>query len=240
MIHLLELVAYQQSLTGQGRLQIVHGRDAMENARPVKAMVDEQRQFEARVAYDDENLYLRYDVKSPSPLLNQFSDEQLIFKGGNLIDLQMGTDPNADASRKTPAPGDVRLLISMRDGKPIAMCYRPKVAGFTGKSKLFTSPTGQESFDRITSLSNVTVKLTQRDEGFDAELAIPLNALGWTPVAGQTVQMDLGYIFGNKLGTATAARAYWHNRGFSAFVTNDIPNESRLLPDQWGAADVKP
>ena len=34
------------------------------------------------------------------------------------------------------------------------------------------------------------------------------------------------------------ARTYWMNNSFSANVTNDIPNESRLEPGEWGVAEV--
>jgi len=46
-------------------------------------------------------------------------------------------------------------------------------------------------------------------------------------------------LFGNAKGTQTAARAYWCNNGFSANVTYDVPNESRLEPAEWGQAVVE-
>jgi hypothetical protein len=46
-------------------------------------------------------------------------------------------------------------------------------------------------------------------------------------------------IFGNAAGTQAALRAYWTNNSFSANVTNDIPNESRLEPAEWGTATVE-
>jgi len=48
-----------------------------------------------------------------------------------------------------------------------------------------------------------------------------------------------GCIFGNAAGTQAALRAYWTNNSFSANVTNDIPNESRLEPAEWGIATVE-
>jgi hypothetical protein len=51
--------------------------------------------------------------------------------------------------------------------------------------------------------------------------------------------MDLGVIFGNPTGTQASLRAYWTNNSFSANVTNDIPNESRLEPAEWGTATVE-
>jgi hypothetical protein len=40
-------------------------------------------------------------------------------------------------------------------------------------------------------------------------------------------------------GTQAALRAYWTNNSFSANVTADIPNESRLEPAEWGTANVE-
>ena len=45
--------------------------------------------------------------------------------------------------------------------------------------------------------------------------------------------------FTHPKGTQTAARAYWCNNGFSANVTYDVPNESRLEPAEWGQAVVE-
>ena len=68
---------------------------------------------------------------------------------------------------------------------------------------------------------------------------MPLELLGWAPQAGETVKMDLGYLFGNATGSQVALRAYWMNNSFSANVTNDVPNESRLEPAEWGRALVE-
>ena len=49
----------------------------------------------------------------------------------------------------------------------------------------------------------------------------------------------LGYLFGNQTGNATATRAYWSNKSFTARVTQDVPHEARLEPAQWGSATVE-
>ena len=57
---------------------------------------------------------------------------------------------------------------------------------------------------------------------------------------GQKLKMDLGYIFGNAQGVGKAVRrAYLSNNSFSANVIDDIPNESRLEPKEWGEAVVE-
>ena len=61
---------------------------------------------------------------------------------------------------------------------------------------------------------------------------IGLDTLGWKPKVGSEVRMDVGYLFGNATGNVIAARAYWSNNGFDAAITNDVPAESRLNPNE--------
>ena len=57
---------------------------------------------------------------------------------------------------------------------------------------------------------------------------------------GQTIKMDVGYVFGNAKGAGKAVRrAYLNNNSFTANVVDDIPHESRLEPAQWGEATVE-
>jgi len=230
---------YKAQLARSHKLTIVRGRTALDGAEPVAKTVDAARRFEARAAYDAANLYVRFDVTAPSELVNAQSDPKLLFKGGNCLDIQIATDPQADAERKTPAPGDVRLLITRQAGKPFAVIYRSKVKDFKGERIVLKSPTGQEPFDAIEVLDSVALDYAKTADGFRATATIPLAALGWAPQPGQTVKMDVGYLFGNAPGTQAAARAYWMNNGFSANVINDVPNESRLEPAEWGAANVE-
>ena len=51
--------------------------------------------------------------------------------------------------------------------------------------------------------------------------------------------MELSSIFGNAQGIGKAVRrAYLANNSFSADVVDDIPNEARLEPKEWGEANV--
>ena len=77
------------------------------------------------------------------------------------------------------------------------------------------------------------------DTGFTAVVTVPLQLLGLSLTSGQSLTMDLGYIFGNAEGTRAAKRLYLHNHSFSANVVDDIPNESRLEPAEWGTATVE-
>jgi len=228
------------------RLVIVRGRKALDVAQPVEKIISSTRSFTARAAYDDANLYLLYKVTSPSDLINSTTDPRLVFKGGNLLDIQLATDPGADPERKTPAPGDLRILVS-RKAKPdgtfstLAVVFRPKVKGFAGEPIELTSPTGKELFDSIEVTDRIGLEY-RRGRGepfFTAVVTIPLDLIGLKLQPGQKVRMDVGYIYGNTSGSEAMARSYWSNNGFSANVLKDIPNESRLTPAEWGTATVE-
>ncbi len=230
---------YQAMLAKGRRLEIVRGKASLESSGYVGKLLDENRGFKARAAYDEKNLYVLYDVSSPHDLVNEISDIKIIFKGGNCLDIQMATDPAADPQRKAPAPGDLRLLVTRQNGKPVAVLFRPKVRDVKGEAIVLSSPTGKESFDSIQAVENVGLDLAKTGDGFTALVTIPLEVIGWLPKPGSEVKMDLGYIFGNASGNQAAARIYWANVSFSAGVTHDIPNESRIEPDQWGVAVVE-
>jgi hypothetical protein len=236
---------YDRALARSRSLEILRGKPALAAAPAAGKRVDEARAFTARATYDAENLYLQYEVTSPAPLVNAATDYRLLFKSGNCLDLQLAADPAADPKRKTPAPGDVRVLITRQaqpDGKTfktLAVVYRPKVKEFKGEPFVFTSPTGKEAFDVIETTDRVTLEYKATPTGFSAVATLPLELLGLQLTPGRRLALDLGYLFGNATGTQTAARAYWCNSGFSANVTYDVPNESRLEPAEWGEAVVE-
>ena len=50
--------------------------------------------------------------KDASPWVNNGKDWQTVFKTGDSVDLQLGTDPAANPKRTGAVPGDLRLLIA--------------------------------------------------------------------------------------------------------------------------------
>lgn len=230
-----------QVARGQPLVLARGGEAGLAAADPVSKSLDAEHAFEVRAAYDSKNLYFRYMVTSPSPLTNAIPDPQMIFKGGNLLDVQIATDPAADPRRTTPVPGDVRLLISQRAGKPWAVVLRPKLREFTGQPIQLVSPTGSEAFDSIAATDRVELRgYGASAKGFEVTAVVPLEVLGLPSLKpGSQWRMDVGYLFGNAGGLGATSRAYWHNNSFTANVVNDIPNESRLEPAEWGNARVE-
>ena len=230
---------YAAKLARGKSLSIARGRNTLSTADPISKALDAGRGFTVHAAYDDTNLYLAYDVSSPTDLTSSFTEPNLLFKGGNCLDIQLAANPASDAKRKTPAPGDVRLLVTRKNGVPFVVAYRPKIAGFTGKPTVLNSPTGSESFDAIDVVQNVGLEYHKTAAGFTALVTIPQQLLGLALKPGVRMKIDLGYLYGNVTGNQVSARSYWINNSFSANVTNDVPNESRLEPAEWGTAVVE-
>lgn len=240
------LAEYNRLLAETKGMPIVRGREALSAATAVGKHIDSTRSFETRLAYDARNLYVAYSVAAPAELVNAAADEKLLFHSGNCLDIQIATDANAPLERGEEAgkdllPGDIRILVTRRDGQPFARCFAPKVAGFEGEpDRVYRSPTGTERFDRITEVAGLALDYRPTNGGFEATVTLPFASIGMAPLQpGQKVRMDVGYIFGNAEGTRAALRAYARNEGFSAGVVNDIPNESRLEPRHWGVATVE-
>ncbi len=233
------LADYNARLTRGKRLNIVRGATALAGAETISRSVDAGRSFKVRAAYDAANLYLAFDVVSPTELVNSQPDPHLLFKGGNCLDIQLATDPKANPQRKTPALGDMRILVTQKDGKPFSVIYRPKAKGFVGLPIVLSSPTGKESFDVIEIANRVGLKYTKNPDGYSALVTIPQDFAGLALAPGQQLKMDIGVIYGNATGNKASARSYWTNNGFDANITNDVPSESRLSPAEWGIASVE-
>ncbi len=75
-----------------------------------------------RAAYDQSNLYLCYTVSDDSPWTNGGKDWTLLFKTGDSVDWQIGTDASAKPNRTGPAVGDARLLIAPFEGATWPCC----------------------------------------------------------------------------------------------------------------------
>ena len=218
---------YKVALAAGNR--IVIGKE-IANAKTVEKELENGWGFKAKMARDDKSLLLDYEVRSDTSLVNTVPDPKLLFKGGNCLDIQLENDLGEP----------VRVLVTQYQGKPFATVYFPKVKDFNGEPSVFNSPTGKESFDEIRFLENVALTTEKMDKGFRARVAIPLETLRLELKPGQKFKMDLGYIFGNAKGVGKAVRrAYLNNNSFSANVIDDIPNESRLEPKEWGEAVVE-
>jgi len=186
-----------------------------------------------RCAWDEKNLYLFYAVRDGSPWVNNGKDWTLLFKTGDSVDLQLGTDEKADPNRRQPVPGDLRLLIAPFEGKNVAVLYRHRVPG-TKEPVVFTSPWRSEKVDSVALVKEAQIAVAREAEGYRVEAAIPLEALGLKAPAAKTLEIDFGVLYGDPAGTMTMLRSYWSNQATG--LVNDVPGEIMLTPNLWGTA----
>ncbi|HUU91564.1 MAG TPA: FlgD immunoglobulin-like domain containing protein [Phycisphaerae bacterium] len=199
-----------------------------------------------QAAWDDVNLYVRWSVEDPSPWKNGGDDENLLFKTGDSVDLQLGADPSALPNRTAPVPGDLRLLIAPFKGQPVAILYRHRVPG-TKQPVPFSSPWRTENVDVVKRLASAKLNVAvgrnaAGTTGYIVEAAIPLAELGLKPAPGKAYRADFGVLYGDAAGLITGLRSYWSNQNTG--LVNDVPGEIMLQPNAWGTVqfnrEVKP
>ncbi len=190
------------------------------------------------VATDGTSLYLAYDVNGDAnPMVNGGQDVTQLFVTGDSVDLQLGTNPDGNAKRTDAVPGDLRLLISVLDDKPVAVLYRWKTVG-EKHPQTFASPWRNYTLEDVQVLTDATVTINRRAGGYSVEATVPLKTLGFDPQPGKSYKLDLGVIFSDATGTTRAMRMYWANQATG--LVNDVPGEIMPTPNLWGTATVAP
>ncbi len=184
---------------------------------------------------DGTNLLCAFDVQGRDDLVNGGDEPKMLFRSGDSVDVQLGPDRAADAA---PAPGDVRLVITRLQGKPIAVLYRYAVPGTPDDKKhTFASPVGEVKVDAIDVLDTADIAITKRPGGYSVEAAFPWKTFGATPGPQTRLRCDLGILFANESGSGISERVHWSNK--ETGTVSDVPEEIRLKPHLWGTAIVE-
>lgn len=213
------------------------GKDpAWDSAAPIKWKKDERFPVKIIAAHDGTTLFLNYEVhEDNSPWVNNGSDWQTLFKTGDSIDLQLGTDPSANPKRSSPVPGDLRLLIAPSQGQDIAVLYRHRHPDAReDESVVFQAPWRSEKVDLVRKVASAEISVKRDSNAYTVHAAIPLSELGLTAESfDKNLRADFGVIYGDSQGTANILRNYWANQ--STGLVNDVPGEIMLSPNLWGA-----
>ena len=188
-----------------------------------------------QMGYDGANLHLKWTVRADAigTFKNGGDNFRRYFKTGAAVDIEMGTDPNADVDRNQPVVGDIRLLVTMAGGKPVAVLYRP-VAPQAPKDQGWSTSTpagGATSFDQVIVLQNAQVNVETTTDECRVRATVPLSELGLKIGNGMLLHMDWG-VLSSRDGNTTSARRYWANP--MAVGVTDEPTEARLQPNLWG------
>jgi hypothetical protein len=205
----------------------------------VEVKVDAERGAQVLTACDDANLYVAWDVRDASPMLNKAPRPELAFKGGDAVDLMWR--PSGDKlDDAAPRAGDLRLLITELEGKPRAVLYRPVSAAkrpFTFDAFEGAGRPNAVTMDEVRLADEVKAAIAKGGAGHVVEAAIPWAVLGGAPKPGAEGRIDFGVLFSDPEGAATALRAYWQNRDTN--IVSDIPTEARLQPANWGVCRIE-
>lgn len=155
---------------------------------------DQSGKFKTKLSasIEGEHLRLTWQVQDPSPWVNNGRDWTTLFATGDTVDLQIGVDPKADATRREPVEGDQRLLIAPYEGKPIAVLYQHRKPGGANPIE-FTSPWRGAKVDHVERLECVEIDVKTSNGGYVVDAKIPLAALGLEPTG--TLQADFGVTF---------------------------------------------
>jgi hypothetical protein len=186
------------------------------------------------LGYDDKFLYAKWTVESQGQLKNAGTDFHRYFKTGAYVDLVIGADPAADATRRAPVAGDVRVLITTVDGKSQVVLYQAVAPGGAGADawETTTPAAGTTRFDRVVRFPDAVVAVRPTNGGgYTVEAALPLAALGLKPADGARLRFDWG-VQSTDDGATAKRRGYWSN--VLANGTTDEAIEARLEPHLWG------
>jgi hypothetical protein len=194
-------------------------------------------QTTAAIRIAGDRLYIALKTADAHALDNSGTSLPNLFKTGGAFDLMLGTDPNSDTQRKSAAAGDLRLLVALVKGMPVAVLYRPVAPSGRKNSTLFESPLRTIRFDDVEDVS----RYVQLIKGTDAspangssnsnfEFSLPLEVLGLKPTPGLTLRGDIGVLRGD--GLRTVQRVYWSNKATG--LVSDVPSEAELTPQLWG------
>lgn len=184
----------------------------------------------AKLAYDDQNLYWRMDVRDPSPWRNGGKDFTRLFKTGDSIEVQLS--PSANTSTKA-VKDDLRLLVAPFGGKDTAVMMK-RVAPEAPQSELvrYQSPVTMIEYQQVKIVGDAKIKVTKSASGYVVEASVPWTSLGIAPKAGMKMRGDIGFILSDENGTINVARIYWANQDTN--LVSDLPHEAEINPSRWG------
>ncbi|MFZ2654475.1 MAG: hypothetical protein WAX69_06125 [Victivallales bacterium] len=195
---------------------------------------DENRSAEASWTYDDKNLYLCFrDVKDDTPMINSGEDVRQLFKFGDAVLMELRTV--ADDASDTIIPGDLRILFSVQQGKPLAVLYDYKVKGV--QEPVHFKSVKDTVVDVVKVLDKAEVVIERKEGAYSLRASIPLKEIGFAPVTGKKYKGDFGIVHSDKTGMINTLRMNWANKATG--LVSDLSLEADITPQMWGWFEVK-
>jgi len=194
------------------------------------------------LGYDDRNLYVLFDGKDDRAVFRNAATEDgylEAFKTGDVVDVLLATKAGGKEGRDAGGEGDVRLSLVPIGGKPTAVLYEFVVPGTPPDRRLsFSSPWRTLYIDRVRVLTDATIAIQRRTDGYTLEAAVPLGAIGLDPKRTPRLRGDVGRVLSDQTGTRAVDRVYWSDQ--STKIVSDVPSEAAVHPNLWGTFEFEP
>jgi hypothetical protein len=225
-VKLAEIKRATSSFTGNP------GKD-FAGVQPLAFHKQEDAAVKTWTAWDDDALFLAWEVLDPTPWINGAAEPAQMYVSGDTVDFQFGADPKASPKRDEAVAGDFRVSIGNYAGKPTAVLYR-KVS-VQKKPKAFTSgvvPHYEMDFVDVLDAARIQAAPRRDGKGYTVEAALPWSALGFKPTPDTKYRGDFGVTHGDPGGTRTRLRTHWNNQ--ETGLVDDAVFELKMTPRNWG------
>jgi hypothetical protein len=184
------------------------------------------------IAYDEQNLYLAWDVQDNTPWTNAATSPEQMYIGGDTVDFQLGEDPKAPKTRTQAAEGDLRLSIGNFQNHATAVLYR-KVSKEKKPMSFRSGIVANYVMEYVATIPEAKINIrVAPGKGYVVEAAIPLQSISLSPSDDLHLQGDFGVTYGDPAGQRTRLRNYWSNQHTG--IVDDAVYELMLEPRYWG------
>ena len=182
--------------------------------------------------FDDQLLYVLYQAGGADGAFdNQGTNLNTLFQTGDVVDLQLQTRAGLDEQRTNAGPGDIRLLFSLYQGRPVCVLYDFRLDDLLVLPVSFESGGRVVQCDKVTVVSEVRIEIRRADQ-FTLEAAIPLKSIHLEPRALGETRGDVGRIYAQGRGGTGLRLVYWSNPRTNA--PPDLSEAASLRPAEWG------
>ena len=183
--------------------------------------------------HDDTNLYLVFRGKDAEATFeNKGTNQFELFATGDALDLMLQARPGLTPGRLEPAPGDVRLVFAMFEGKPACVFYNYRVKDLFAQPVTFRSGEKTVWADKVEALAEAKIEVKRAEGEFTLEASVPLKSIHVVPEALAETRGDVGQIFSDASGAKAARRVHWSNR--AAPPPGNLAEDAMVQPAHWG------
>ena len=130
----------------------------------------------------------------------------------------------------------MRLLLSVHQGKPVAVLYDYRHQG-ANEPVDFTSVTTTR-VDRLIVLNNAKLEVDRAAESYSFRASIPLEDIGFAPQPGTAYPGDFGIVYSDRAGATNRLRMHWSNQATG--IVSDLSLEAAIQPQHWGRFEIVP